>query len=218
MTQESKQSGINPGVMTAAVVGIVVVVLALGLFFGGAFDGGTEGQTANSGQEGRIVELEASVDYLAGIVASLEGGSSGEGGSARIAYVDMFKILTALYSADDEEVRAALNEYQVEEDKIRDEIALVQKQFADSDISLNERDVRMQELQFTLEQKNLQLSAPIQQRILEEVNKIGEERRYSAIFDNPASKLGPIILFSVPGQADDITDEIIRRLGITAAE
>lgn len=221
MTQgEAKtNSGMQQGVLTAVLVAVVVVALAGGIYIGGGFGGSDSAgaqisNIANAGYEKRISELEASVEFLAGIVASLEGGATGGEGAGRIAFVDMFMVLRELYSADDPEVSTALEQYQQEEARIRSEIEAVQNQFASGDISLSQREQRLAELQVQLERKNLELSAPIQQRILDEVNKLGEERGYGAIFDNPGSKLAPIILFSVPGRADDVTDEIIRRLGI----
>ncbi len=189
------------------VAAIIAVVVVLGLGVGYLLSAGGLSGVASSNYEKRIKELEESVDFLAQTLAQV--GPSGGGGSFKIAFVDMFKVLESLYTLENEVVKKALADFEAERERIEAAVADIRKKFEDGEITLKEQEQQLIKLETELQSRNLELSAPIQREILGAVKKLGQERGYGIILDNPASKYAPIILDARAGMADDITQQVI---------
>lgn len=203
------------GTWTAVLVALAVVALIGGFLAGQNLTGST------GASEQRVEELTSQVERLNGQVsafeerlATLENGTAAPGSSAsgdfRIAYVDMFKVLQDLQGS--ELVKGALQQYRERQQEIQQQIEAIREQFQQGEITAKERDERIQELELQLQRLNLELSAPIQQKMIEVIRQIGEEKGYSLVIDNPASQYNAIVLYSQTGAADDITQEVVERL------
>ena len=219
------------GVVYALMGVIVVLGLAVGYLLGqgGNPDAAAAGWQEESEKFSRQIEtLTQKIDALQGRVATLENevaalpasspaGSEAEGGpSLKIAYVDMFKVLQELQ--DSPLVKQALEQFRSEQQKIQQELAEWERKFNEGEITKKQLDEKRFELELRLREINLQLSAPIQKEMLEIIRQIGQEKGYGLIIDNPASQLNAIVLYSQSGQADDITQEVIRRLSARLEE
>jgi Skp family chaperone for outer membrane proteins len=193
------------GLSAVLLVGAVVVALGLGFFGGQIWKGG-----GSSVIEGNPT---ASLEDLTRRVAALERTGptrSSSSGDFKIAYVDMFKVLADL--KDSPLVKASLEQYQLQKQKIDLEREELNKKFQQGELSKKQLDEEVEKLLIQLQELNLKLSAPIQRQMLEIIQQIGQERGYSLIIDNPASQLNPTVLYSQAGGADDITPEVITRL------
>lgn len=153
--------------------------------------------------ESREAEAEAEAEEEGARAEEADGGF-------KVAYVDMFRVLQELQ--DSPVVRRALEAFREERARILQLEQELERQFEEGKITKKELDEKKFELQLRLQEINLQLSAPIQRQMLEVIRRIGQEKGYGLILDNPASQLNPIVLYSQAGQADDITQEVIERL------
>ena len=161
--------------------------------------------------ERRVSALEERLASAESREAETEGARAEEaGGGFKVAYVDMFRVLQELQ--DSPVVRRALEAFREERARILQLEQELERQFEEGKITKKELDEKKFELQLRLQEINLQLSAPIQRQMLEVIRRIGQEKGYGLILDNPASQLNPIVLYSQAGQADDITQEVIERL------
>ncbi len=161
--------------------------------------------------ERRVSALEERLASAESREAEAEGARAEEaGGGFKVAYVDMFRVLQELQ--DSPVVRRALEAFREERARILQLEQELERQFEEGKITKKELDEKKFELQLRLQEINLQLSAPIQRQMLEVIRRIGQEKGYGLILDNPASQLNPIVLYSQAGQADDITQEVIERL------
>lgn len=200
-------------VLTALLIVLAVAALVVGLFLGQSWSAGNSQSATVDDLVEQVRSLTQGMESLQGRVASLEEGrsSAGQGGQEfRVAYVDMFKVLQDLQGS--QMVKEALQQYRQQQEKIQEQIREIEQRFQQGEMTKDERDEKVQELQFQLERLNLELSAPIQQKMIEAIEVIGEENGYSLIIDNPASQYNAIVLYSESGDADDITQEVIARL------
>lgn len=181
---------------------VVAVVVALGLGFFGAqmWRGDSSAGSAT----------DTDIDSLAKRVTALEQSQSRGSAGFKIAFVDMFRVLQEL--KESALVKGSLEQYREEQQKIAQQKDEWTKKFQQGEISKKQLDEKLLELELQLQQINLQLSAPIQKQMLEIIQKIGQEKGYALIIDNPASQLNAIVLYSQAGSADDITPEVITRL------
>lgn len=181
---------------------VVAVVVALGLGFFGAqmWRGGSPAGSST----------DTDIGSLAKRVAALEQSPSRSSGGFKIAFVDMFRVLQEL--RESALVKESLEQYRGEQQKITQQKDEWTKKFQQGEISKKQLDEKLLELELQLQQINLQLSAPIQKQMLEIIQKLGQEKGYALIIDNPASQLNAIVLYSQAGNADDITQEVITRL------
>ncbi|MBI1730308.1 OmpH family outer membrane protein [Candidatus Acetothermia bacterium] len=193
------------GVLAALIVGFVVVGAGIGFILGGV------GLGIGSPSDQRIKTLEAKVNDLTAQLTAMKGSNTAPG-SYKIAYVDMFKVLETLYTMENEVVKQALADFETEKAKVEAQEAVLDTDFANGKISKTDHDTKTNDLEMGLQQKNLELSAPIQGEILSAVKKIGDANGYAIVIDNPASKLSPVVLDSRKGQADDITQLVIDAL------
>ncbi len=163
--------------------------------------------TARIGDLGdRLSSLQQQVDNANS--GSSSGNASGD--SFQFAYVDMFQVLQDLQ--DSPLVAEPLQEYREEQQRIEQQKEEVRQRFQAGEITASERDQRLSELDAQLQQLNLQLSAPIQQNMVEVIRQIGEDRGYDLVIDNPASQYNAIVLYSQSAQVDDITSQVVEQL------
>ncbi len=168
----------------------------------------------------QLDDLSASVGELRDRMANVEaqaGGPSSDTSEAnapndafRFAYVDMFQVLQDLQ--DSPIVAEPLQEYREEQQRIEQQKEEVRQRFEAGEITASERDQRLSELDSQLQQLNLQLSAPIQQNMVEVIRQIGEDQGYDLVIDNPASQYDAIVLYSQSAQVDDITTAVVEQL------
>ena len=162
----------------------------------------------------RIGDLQRRISNIQsqfGSSTSADGTSSnGSDGTFKFAYVDMFQVLQDLQ--DSPLVAEPLKQYRQEQQRIERQKEEVRQQFQAGEITAQERDQRLSELDAQLQQLNLQLSAPIQQNMVEVIRQIGESENYDLVIDNPASQYNAIVLYSQSGQVDDITDRVVQQL------
>ncbi|OGF52738.1 MAG: hypothetical protein A2Z21_08145 [Candidatus Fraserbacteria bacterium RBG_16_55_9] len=206
-----ENSKMKQGVGAALLVVAVVIALGLGFFGGQIWKGG-----------GTSSDLDKRV-------AALEQASSSRGtGSFKMAYVDMFAVMACLYNKNSDpcqrahldvqqlqesaQVQKALQQYEEEKARIEQQIKDWGKKFQEGDISKQQHDEEVVKLGRQLDSINIDLSVPIQQAMVGVIREIGQEKGYSLIFDNQASQYNPLVLHSQPGNADDITQEVIIRL------
>lgn len=168
----------------------------------------------------QLDDLSASVGELRDRMANVEaqaGGPNSDTSEAnapndafRFAYVDMFQVLQDLQ--DSPIVAEPLQEYREEQQRIEQQKEEVRQRFEAGEITASERDQRLSELDSQLQQLNLQLSAPIQQNMVEVIRQIGEDQGYDLVIDNPASQYDAIVLYSQSAQVDDITTAVVEQL------
>ena len=162
----------------------------------------------------RIGELRAQMssiqDQLGNSGTSSGSANGSSGGAFKFAYVDMFQVLQDLQ--DSPLVAEPLQQYREEQQRIEQEKETVRQQFQSGEITATERDQRLSELDSQLQQLNLQLSAPIQQNMIEVIREIGQNQDYDLVIDNPASQYNAIVLYSQSGQVDDITGQVVEQL------
>lgn len=157
--------------------------------------------------QGRISNIQSQV----GSSSSSDGNSgNASDGTFKFAYVDMFQVLQDLQ--DSPLVAEPLQQYRQEQQRIEQQKEEVRQQFQAGEITAQERDQRLSELDAQLQQLNLQLSAPIQQNMVEVIRQIGESENYDLVIDNPASQYNAIVLYSQSGQVDDITERVVQQL------
>jgi len=200
------------GIWSALLVSSVIIALALGFLGGQVWKGSSRGDEALRVE---VEKLGQQLNDLQGRIAALEQAASSASsqpsqGGLRIAYVDMFQVLQDLQES--ELVKSALEKFRQEQQKIEQQIEEWRKKFDNGEITKKQLDEKLNELKLQLNRINLELSAPIQQRMLEVIRQIGKERGYGLIIDNPASQLNAIVLYSQSGEADDITQEVVSRL------
>ena len=155
-------------------------------------------------------------DRISNLQQQLGSGNSGassgntSGSGFEFAYVDMFQVLQDLQ--DSPIVAEPLQQYREEQQRIEQQKADVRQRFQAGELTASERDQRLSELDAQLQQLNLQLSAPIQQNMIEVIRQIGDEQGYDLVIDNPASQYNAIVLYSQSGQVDDITTQVVEQL------
>jgi Skp family chaperone for outer membrane proteins len=180
---------------TLLIVVVVIVALAVGFLGGRAL----MAPTGPSSDE--LASLTARVQALEQKVGS--GGS----GSFKIAYVDMFKVLSKYNGT-----QGPLAQFQQLQKDIQQKIQDLDAQFQAGKITKAEHDQQVIQLQQQLQQANLQLSAPIQQKIIAIVRQVGQDQGYALVLDNEASQAQASVLYAQAGHVDDITDQIIQKI------
>lgn len=163
-----------------------------------------------SAQFGELRDRLSDVQAEAGSSDSDASESDVPGRSFKFAYVDMFQVLQDLQESP--LVAEPLQQYREEQQRIEQQKQEVRQRFEAGEITASERDQRLSELDAQLQQLNLQLSAPIQQNMIEVIRQIGEERGFDLVIDNPASQYNAIVLYSESAQVDDITSQVVEQL------
>lgn len=209
----------------ATLVIILVALVALGV----GFFGGQALLMAPAGSSGDdIAALRAQVQALSQKIGT--GGT----GTLKIAYVDMFKALKQ-YSVKNPD---ALNQFQQKQQEIQQQAQDLDKRLEEGKIALDkqlqegkitkvqhdqkiselqaEHDQKINELQVKLQQVNLQLTAPIQDKIRTAVIQIAQDKGYALVLDNEKEQLQPIVVYAQAGQVDDITDQVIEKVNAQA--
>ena len=179
---------------TLLIVVIVIVALAVGFLGGRALM--TAGPSADD-----IAALKAQVQALSQKVGT--GSSS----TFKVAYVDMFKVLSQYKGT-----QGPFAQFQQLQKDTQQQVQDLDAQFQAGKITKTEHDQKVLELQQKLQQANLELSAPIQQKIVALVRQIGQAKGYALVLDNEASQAQASILYAQTGQVDDITAEVIAQI------
>lgn len=178
----------------ATLVVILVVLVALGVgFLGGRTLMAPAGPSADD-----IAALRTQVTDL-----QKQVGTSGKG-SFKVAYVDMFKVLSQYKGT-----QGPLSQFQQLQKGIAQQVQDLDAQFQAGKLTKAEHDQKVGELQLKLQQANLELSAPIQQKIIAIVRQVGQDLGYSLILDNEASQAQANVLYAQTGVVDDITQKVI---------
>ncbi len=181
----------------ATLVVVLVVLVALGV----GFLGGRALLTPAGPSADDIAALRAQVSDL-----QKQVGTGGKG-SFKVAYVDMFKVLSKYTGT-----QGPLSQFQQMQKDIVQQVQDLDAQFQAGKLTKAEHDQKVGDLQLKLQQVNLELSAPIQQKIIAIVRQIGQDMGYALILDNEASQAQANVLYAQTGMVDDITDPVIAKV------
>lgn len=188
---------------------VVLVAVAVGFFGGQAFNSPSGPSAQDLAALGtQVNQLQQQVKALsAQLTTAKQSTSAPAAGAFRVAYVDMFKVLSK-YKGTQE----PLAKFQQLEKATKQKLQDLAKQFQAGQLTKSEYDQQVNELKLKLNQANLQLSAPIQQKIIAVVKELGKKLGYALIIDNEASQAQASVLYNKKGLADDITDQVIAQI------
>lgn len=178
----------------ATLVVVLVVLVALGV----GFLGGRALLTPAGPSADDIATLRTQVTDL-----QKQVGTSGKS-SFKVAYVDMFKALSQYKGT-----QGPLSQFQQMQKDIAKQVQDLDTQFQAGKLTKAEHDQQVSDLQMKLQQANLELSAPIQQKIIAIVRQVGQDMGYALILDNEASQAQANVLYAQAGAVDDITQKVI---------
>jgi Skp family chaperone for outer membrane proteins len=195
---------------------LIVVALVAG-FFGGRLSGGP---AAGDGQlTSRIDQLEqqvndlttqlgglakaADLDSLKQQVGSLaQKVQASTSGGLKIAYVNAEEVFLKYKGT-----ATAVQQFSAEKQKREEELKQLQEQYRSGQISADEYQRRVQEIQQELQQLDLQLTAKVQQEMIAVITEVAQERGYDWV-----TRKKDVVLYIREGLMDDITDIVIERL------
>ena len=193
--------------LVVVTVVIVLVAVAVGFFGGQAFNSPSGPSAQDLAALGtQVNQLQQQVKALSEQLTTAKQSTSAPA-AFRVAYVDMFKVLSK-YKGTQE----PLAKFQQLEKATKQKLQDLAKQFQAGQLTKSEYDQQVNELKLKLNQANLQLSAPIQQKIIAVVKELGKKLGYALIIDNEASQAQASVLYNKKGMADDITDQVIAQI------
>jgi Skp family chaperone for outer membrane proteins len=135
----------------------------------------------------------------------LGNGKSTEKATNKIALVD-----TARIFRDYKGSGAAAEQFKQEQEKGRKALEQLQKDLEAGRISSVDFSQRQAKLLSDLQNLDLQLSAPIQRKMIEITREIGRTRNYLMVFNNQEGNLA--VLYAKENEIEDITDEVLTKM------
>ncbi len=212
---------------------LIVVALVAG-FFGGRLSGGATAEdpklTARVDQleqellsiKGQLEGLASAAD-LASIRQQLNSlaqelqqlKSAGVGPGPKIAYINAEEVFLKYKGT-----AAAVQQFSAEKAKKEQELQQLESDFEAGKITREEYESRVLEIQRELQQLDLQLTAKVQQEMLQVIAEVAKEKGYDWV-----TRKKDVVLYVREGLMDDITSLVIQRLnakleaqGATASE
>jgi len=200
---------------------LIVVALAAG-FFGGWLSKGSaapdaklvdqvnqlqqavedlQAQVGTLAKAAEVSSLQQQVDALAQEVQRLRTTGAG-GARLRIAYVNAEEVFLKYKGT-----AAAVQQFKEEKDKKEQELQRLQADFQAGKISAEEYQARVIEIQQELQKLDLELTAKVQQEMLEVISAVAKEKGYDWV-----TRKKDVVLYVGEGVMDDITSLVIQRL------
>jgi len=198
---------------------LIVVALVAG-FFGGWLSKGTAAPDTKlvdqvSQLQGTVAGLQAQLGGLAkaadlaslkqqvdSLAQKVQTGATGGGGAWKMAYVNAEEVFLKYKGT-----ATAVQQFSAEKQKREDELKKLQEQYKSGQISADEYQSKVQEIQKELQQLDLQLTAKVQQKMIAVITEVAKEKGYDWV-----TRKKDVLLYVKAGLMDDITDLVIQRL------
>lgn len=196
---------------------LIVVALVAG-FFGGWLSKGTAAPDTKladqvSQLQQTVAGLQTQLDGMAkaadlaglrqqvdSLAEKVQAGTSG--GGLKMAYVNAEEVFLKYKGT-----AAAVQQFSVEKQKKEDELKQLQEQYKSGQISADEYQSKVQQIQQELQQLDLQLTAQVQQKMIAVISEVAQEKGYDWV-----TRKKDVVLYAKTGLMDDITDIVIQRL------
>lgn len=200
---------------------LIVVALVAG-FFGGRLSGGAaaedpklaarvdqleqellsiKGQLEGLASAADLASLEQQLNSLAQEVQQLKAtGVAGPG--LKIAYINAEEVFLKYKGT-----AAAVQRFSAEKAKKEQELRQLESDFEAGKLSREEYESRVMEIQRELQRLDLELTAKVQQEMLQVITEVAREKGYDWV-----TRKKDVVLYVKEGLMDDITSLVIQRL------
>jgi len=158
---------------------------------------GLQAQLSGLAKAADLASLKQQVDSLA---EKVQTGATG--GGLKIAYVNAEEVFLKYKGT-----ATAVQQFSAEKQKKEDELKQLQEQYKSGQISADEYQSKVQQIQQELQQLDLQLTAQVQQKMIAVISEVAKEKGYDWV-----TRKKDVVLYVKAGLMDDITDLVIQRL------
>ncbi len=152
-----------------------------------------------------VTSLKNNYDALSSKVDPTSVGATDSQKANKIALLD-----TARIFRDYKGSSAAAEQFKAEREKGQKALEQLQKDLELGRISSADFSQRQAKLVADLQNFDLQLSAPIQRKMIEVTREIGRAKNYLMIFNNQEGNLA--VLYAKESEIEDITDEVLAKM------